>query len=243
MHVCLFDIDGTLILTGGAGMASLKAALRSAFGVADPTESVPLEGRTDRGIVGDLFRHHQIDATEENWERFRAAYLHHLPACLAERKGRVLPGIVELLELLSTRDDITLGLLTGNTRAGAKAKLIHYKLDRFFDFDTFGGFGDLHISRDDVAREALASVHTRLNGNVHLDRVWVIGDTPSDVRCARAIGAKAIGVATGGHTAEELSRELPDHLLPDFSDHERVLPLWVSGCEADQAQNSPGRGE
>lgn len=223
MHVCLFDIDGTLIHTGGAGLASLKAALRSAFGVAEPTGSVQLEGRTDRGIVRDLFQHHEIAQSEENWDRLRAAYLQHLPQCLAERRGRVLPGIAELLESLQARDDIALGLLTGNTRAGAQIKLAHYRLADYFEF---GGFGDRHFSRDDVAREALQAVQTRLNGSVDLNRVWVIGDTPLDVRCARAVGVRAIGVATGNHSVDELGAELPDHVVADLSDRQIVDRLW-----------------
>src|SRR5207302_7279632 len=119
MHVCLFDIDGTLLHTRGAGMAALREGLRVAFGVAEPTDQVAIHGRTDRGITRDLFRFHGIDDVPEHWERFRDAYLGALPASLAQRLGRVLPGIVALLDTLTARDDVAVGLLTGNTRAGA----------------------------------------------------------------------------------------------------------------------------
>jgi phosphoglycolate phosphatase-like HAD superfamily hydrolase len=223
MHVCLFDIDGTLIHTRGAGMAALREGLRAAFGVADPTDQVVVHGRTDRGITRDLFRHHGIDDLPEHWDRFREAYLRVLPEALAQRPGEVLPGIVPLLKTLAGRDDVAVGLLTGNTRAGARIKLAHYGLDQYFDF---GGFGDNHLERDDVAREALAAVVDRLNGNVDLERVWVIGDTPTDVSCGRAIGARVVAVATGNHTRDELAAAGPDHLANDFSDPEPLLALW-----------------
>lgn len=224
MHVCLFDIDGTLLHTRGAGMAALRAGLRAAFGIAEPTDQVAVHGRTDRGITRDLFRYHGIDDLPEHWERFRDAYLRVLPESLAARKGTILPGVVPLLETLTARKDVAVGLLTGNTREGARIKLAHYGLDRYFEF---GGFGDNHFDRDDVAREALTAVVGRLNGNVDLRRVWVIGDTPTDVSCGRAIGARTIAVATGNHTREELAAAAPDHLATDFSDPGPVLALWT----------------
>lgn len=225
MQICLFDIDGTLINTGGAGGAALKAALMSAFRIPLPTDSVVLAGRTDRGITRDLFLHHAIDDTPENWQRFRAAYLGHLPLMLAERRGTVLPGIFGLLESLHAREDLTLGLLTGNTRDGAQIKLAHFGLDHFFDF---GGFGDHHLSRDDVAREALAAVQGRLESDVDPRRIWVIGDTPSDIQCARAIGARAVAVATGIHSVADLQAASPDHLAADFADPAALLALWAT---------------
>ena len=225
MHVCLFDIDGTLIHTRGAGMAALREGLRVAFGVADPTDQVAVHGRTDRGITRDLFLHHGIDDVAEHWERFREAYLGVLPASLAARPGMVLPGIVSLLDTLAARDDVAIGLLTGNTREGACIKLAHYGLDQYFDF---GGFGDNHLERNDVAREALDAVNSRFNGAIDLERLWVIGDTPTDISCGRAIGARVIAVATGNHTHAELAAAGPDHLATDFTDPTPVLALWNS---------------
>lgn len=223
MHICLFDIDGTLIHTQGAGTAALKTGLRSAFGIEQPTDQIVIHGRTDRGITRDLFQFHGIEDRPEHWERFRDAYLHALPESLASRAGIVLPGIVELLDLLAERDDIVLGLLTGNTRKGARIKLAHFGLENYFDF---GGFGDDHIERDDVAREALAVAESRLGAPVDLSRVWVIGDTPKDVSCGRAINARTIAVATGNHTREVLAAAAPDFLAADFSDPAPLLALW-----------------
>jgi phosphoglycolate phosphatase len=223
MHICLFDIDGTLIHTGGAGKAALFEALRTAFDVAEPSDQVAIHGRTDRGITRDLFLCHGIDDCPEHWERFRNEYLRHLPEMMARRAGAVLPGIVSLLDRLEARDDVLVGLLTGNTRRGANLKLKHFGLDHYFDL---GGFGDEHVDRADVAREALAAVTERLNGAVDVNRTWVIGDTPGDVRCGRAIGARVIAVATGDSSHDELAATNPDHLAADFSDVEAVWELW-----------------
>jgi phosphoglycolate phosphatase-like HAD superfamily hydrolase len=225
MHVCLFDIDGTLISSGGAGKAALEAALASEFGVGPATERLQFSGRTDRAIIRDLFAMHLLEDTPENRRRLVDSYLRHLPACLARGSGRILPGIAELLAALRERGDVAVGLLTGNLRAGARVKLGHFGL---FDHFAFGGFGDEHYDRDDVAREALEAVHRHCNGAVCADRVWVIGDTPLDVRCARAIGARAVAVATGWHTRDELAACVPDLLLDDLSDPGPLLGRWES---------------
>lgn len=113
MVVIVFDIDGTLLNTGGAGRAALDAAMRDAFGVPDPHD-VPVSGRTDRGIARNLFSLHGIDDTPDHWSRFRDAYLTHLARFLPERPRRVLPGVVSLLERLARREHVATGLLTGN---------------------------------------------------------------------------------------------------------------------------------
>lgn len=222
LHVCLFDIDGTLIHTRGAGLAALREGLRQAFGIEEPTDQVAVHGRTDRGITRDLFQFHGIDDLPEHWERFRSSYLAVLPKSLAARAGKILPGIGPLLDALAARDDVLLGLLTGNTRQGARIKLAHYGLDHYFNF---GAFGDAHLERDDVAREALAATTSRLSGRVDLSRLWVIGDTPTDVSCGRAIGARTLAVATGNHSFDQLRAARPDHLASDFSDPQRLLGL------------------
>jgi phosphoglycolate phosphatase-like HAD superfamily hydrolase len=219
MHVCLFDIDGTLISSGGAGKAALEMALATEFGVTHTIEKLQLSGRSDRAIILDMFRLSAVDNRPEHWQRLIAAYLRHLPGCLASHNGRVLPGIAALLDELRRRN-ILVGLLTGNLRAGAKVKLGHFGLHEHF---AFGGFGDHHLDRDDIAREALTEVKQRLNGQHSPDRIWVIGDTPLDIRCARAIGARAVAVATGWHSLDELSAHGPDLLVHDLSDATALL--------------------
>jgi phosphoglycolate phosphatase len=223
MYVCLFDIDGTLLSSGGAGKAAMEAALVAEFGVIDATYSVPFAGRTDRAIARDLFQLHRIEESRSNWQRFLAAYLQRLPACLVAHKGQVLPGIGALLQCLQKRGDVAVGLLTGNVRDGARLKLGHYGLFHHF---AFGGFGDHHLTREDVAREALAAVRSYLDDSIQSEQVWVIGDTPLDVRCARSIGARAVAVATGWHSLDILAAEQPDLLLADLSDTSRLLGQW-----------------
>ena len=223
-NVCLFDIDGTLIASGGAGKAALEAALASEFGIAGLADAVDLRGRTDRAIVAELVQCHGLDPCPTTGQRILEAYLCHLPEHLGKGTGRVLPGIAELLPQLRGRDDIALGLLTGNLRAGARIKLGHFGL---FDYFAFGGFGDHHLDRDDVAREALTEVKARFNGSVAPERIWVIGDTPLDIRCARAIGARAVAVVTGWHAWEELEAHAPDLLLADLSDAAPLLAQWA----------------
>lgn len=222
MHVCLFDIDGTLLASGGAGKAAMESALASAFGVPADSLGVPYSGRTDRSITQDLFRKHGIDASDDNWRRFLSTYLEHLPGCLARHQGRVLPGVADLLGRLTRHERVVMGLLTGNVRHGARLKLGHYGLDQHF---RFGGFGDHHFDRNDVAREAKAEAH-RHHGEADLESFWVIGDTPLDIACARHIGARIVAVATGWHPIAELAASAPDVLLTDLSDPAPLLELW-----------------
>lgn len=222
MKFVLFDIDGTLVATGGAGKAALEAALAEEFGIKLRTGKVQYSGRTDRAIIRDLLGLHGLKESLDNLQRLLAAYLRHLPASLANHQGQVLPGIDPLVRQLHDRRDVTLGLLTGNVREGARLKLGHYGL---FDFFALGGFGDQHYERDDVAREALSLVSQRHGAPVDPTRIWVIGDTPLDVQCARAIGARVVAVATGWHAWDELHASQPDLLMADFTDPASFLDL------------------
>lgn len=220
MHAILFDIDGTLISSGGAGKAALEAALAAEFGVSHVIENLLLSGRTDLAIATDLLRLGKLSNGPETITRLRQAYLKHLPESLASLSGCVLPGIRELVQALADRDDVVLGLLTGNFREGAKVKLGHFGL---FDYFSLGGYGDLHLDRDDVAREALAEVRQTLGEDFPTDNVWVVGDTPLDIRCARAINARVVAVCTGWHSRDELAEHGPDILCDDLTDPEPWL--------------------
>jgi phosphoglycolate phosphatase-like HAD superfamily hydrolase len=221
MRVLLFDIDGTLIRSGGAGKAAMEAGLRSAFGLTEILDRVPYSGRTDTGIVRELLAVHAVKPTDANVERLKAAYLSHLPEMLRRRGGTVLPGISEALN--RERRGAVVGLLTGNIRAGAEIKLGHFGL---WDHFPFGGFADGVDDRDDVARRALAEAERHVGRAIDPNDVWVIGDTPLDVKCARAIGAKAVVVQTGWHHRDELVACCPDHLLPDFTHAGELLTQW-----------------
>ncbi len=220
MLTLLFDIDGTLIRTGGAGKHAMEAALRTAFGVTEIRDEVPFSGRTDPAIGRDLLAVHGLDPTPENYDKLREAYLSHLGPSLLANGGEVLPGVVDLLKRLHGKR--RMGLLTGNVRAGAMHKLSHFGL---WDYFAFGGFGDIHHDRDDVARSALSALKDHSSDYRPAD-VWVIGDTPLDVKCARAIGAKVVAVATGWHSLDELHASEPDLTLADLSDFQKLPASW-----------------
>ncbi|WP_437221690.1 HAD family hydrolase [Planctomicrobium sp. SH661] len=222
--VCLFDIDGTLLDSGGAGQHAMEQALLEAFSVGGPYTEIPAAGRTDKAITTDLFNFHSLPVDDINWSRFLEAYLKHLPLSLATKNGSILPGVVSLLQELSARDDVALGLLTGNLEVGARLKLKHYQIDHHF---SFGGYGDHHFDRDDVARLAHNSALEYLRHEIHPDRLWVIGDTPADVKCGRAIGAKVLAVGTGIYTLEELAPCQPDLLCESLQDVDAVMRTLV----------------
>jgi phosphoglycolate phosphatase len=212
-NVLLFDIDGTLIDAGGAGQAAMESALAEQFGAKGPVTGIPTAGRTDRAIAVDLFRFHNVEMTDDGWTRYVSSYFRLLPHSLKNRAGSVLPGVPQLLERLRQRKDVLLGLLTGNFAQGAQLKLSHYGLDHHF---RIGGFGDEHLDRDDVARAAYRAVQSEIP-SIEPHRVWVIGDTPSDIRCGRAIGARVLAVGTGMYSANDLQPHRPDLLLNDLS--------------------------
>ena len=220
--VYLFDIDGTLVSVGGAGKAALIEALAETFGIDHTLDRLTLSGRTDRAISADLLGLCGLDDTDHHRTRLLDAYLRRLPAMLAARPGRILPGVPQLLDRLAAMPGVVVGLITGNVADGARIKLGHFGLwERF----RFGGYGDRHTDRDDVARDALAAVERHLERSIDPASVRIIGDTPDDVRCARAIGARAVGVLTGWHNRAEMIAYCPDLLLDDLSDHEALLTL------------------
>lgn len=222
MRVLLFDIDGTLIRSGGAGKAAMERGLRTAFGVTDIRDRVSYSGRTDVAITTELLKVHALDPSPQNVATLKAAYLTHLPRALQKLPGTVLPGIAEALERLR-QNNVAVGLLTGNIRAGAEIKLRHFGLWEQFPF---GGFADDLLERDDVARRALGHATAHVGASLDPANVWVIGDTPLDVQCARAIGAKVIAVGTGWHPMHELSASNPDHLFHDFTEAQALFDEW-----------------
>lgn len=221
----LFDIDGTLILTGEAGLVAFRETMQSAFGAADDLSRVDFSGATDSGIIAQLFGLHGIEHSPANVERFRTDYFPSLARWLPERQGRVLPGVPDLLAALRETEGVQLGLLTGNFAEGARLKLRHYGL---WDYFAFGAFADDHSDRNELgpfARQR-ATAHTGRHFEDH--QVWIIGDTPRDIACARACGAKVLAVATGRHSLDDLRALQPDAALPDLGDVPEVLRLLTA---------------
>lgn len=220
MRYFFFDIDGTLLLSGGAGRVAMTRVMEEMFGLTE-LHRVDVHGRTDHGIVKDLFDAHKLLLNDSVRAEFSERYHELLPESMHLCEGRLMPGVASLLETLFSLPDTELGILTGNSEAAAWTKLRHFKLDRFFNF---GGYGEEHSNRDDVARMALE--HCR---DVYSDRVvdagqtWVVGDTIHDISCARSIGANVVAVATGGADLNLLGQHEPDVLLPDLSDHQEFL--------------------
>ncbi|MCE9533553.1 MAG: HAD hydrolase-like protein [Planctomycetes bacterium] len=226
MHVLLFDIDGTLIRSGGAGKAAMEEALRSEFGIAEIRDGVPFSGRTDPSIGVDLLKLHGVEPEDANMHRLSSAYLGHLPGMLNRYGGIVLPGVRAMLDRLHGQKLVALGLLTGNVLEGARRKLTHFDLWHYFPF---GAFADGIHERDDIARASIAEIKRHVGREVPAENIWVIGDTPFDVKCARAIGAKAVAVATGWHSLEELQGTKADYVFEDFRDVSALLREWGIG--------------
>lgn len=217
-----FDIDGTLLSTGGAGQKAMEQTLISHFGLQVPFDGVLTAGRTDRGITDELFQRFGIENSPENREVFRQTYLCNLMKVLPDFAGTLLPGVQELLHHLSADSGLLLSLLTGNYTDGAWAKLRHFRIDHFF---RCGGFGDDTPDRNDVARLALTAAASYSMRVVTGRDAVIIGDTPADVQCARAVGATAVAVATGAYSVDELAECRPDFLLEDFQDTQFVSSL------------------
>lgn len=236
-RLLLFDIDGTLLDIAGAGRVAVERAFKQVLGVGNVTaraRGVRYAGRTDPRIFADVARAAGVSSAVFEAERPRLLrrFLAEMRAELA-RDGhprRALPGVRILLESLARRNDVRLGLLTGNVEEGAWIKLRAVELDRYFDD---GGFASDHADRRVIARvahEKLCATH----GTVYPPaRVVVVGDTGLDVDCARANGFRAVAVATGGAPREELERARPDALLDDLADLPAALAALGLSDRAD----------
>jgi phosphoglycolate phosphatase-like HAD superfamily hydrolase len=222
----LFDVDGTLLLTGGAARGAFACAARDLLGVEDDLLDVSFSGRIEPLILRDILRKHgrSFDVIEE--ARFWDSVFAHMRRLLRPGQGRLMPGIPHLLDRIAAEPDWVMGLLTGNMTQMARIKLGHFGLDGRF---TFGGFGEMAADRDALARALVRRV-AREHG-VPARRCVVVGDTEHDVACARASGARVIAVATGTSTQAELARCEPDLLLDDLADADAIM-LWARAVAA-----------
>ncbi len=216
--VLFWDIDGTLLTTGRAGIFALEDAASEVIGTKVELSDLETAGLTDREIAATILKLYDGTPEPAKIERLLQLYGEYLPASLPRKQGTVLPGVREILDHLHQRTDVISMLLTGNIEAGAKAKLSYYGLDGYF---TCGAFSDQAEDRSAIARQARAIAEKIIGasrpssaGSIAPDRLYVIGDTPHDIRCGKAIGARVVAVASGSYDLEELERHQPWWTVP-----------------------------
>lgn len=223
-RLVLFDIDGTLVRVDGAGREAIRAALQDVYGVTGEIDGFDFHGRTDPAIVHGLLEPlgRGDDWVEAGLERLWEVYVERLERELERRRGRltVLPGVPALLERLRSDPGFVCGLLTGNVEAGAWSKLRACGLAEAF---AFGAFGSDSPRREALPPFALRRAEARTGVRFEPDAVVVVGDTPADIACARAAGARAVAVATGGYSATELAGRGADVVLASLEDTEAAL--------------------
>ena len=224
----LFDIDGTLLLSGGAGLRALNATFLEQFRVADAFAGVPVAGRTDPLLLRDALARAGREADATQRRRFHDRYCQLLRLEIVNpgpRKG-LMPGVRELLARLHERCDVSVSLLTGNFARAAQIKLEHFSLWQFF---VAGAFGDDADERDELVPVAVERARAAGVEVAAPSSVVVVGDTPLDVRCASAGGATSIAVATGSFDEAALADSGASAVLPDLTDEGMFLEA-VARC-------------
>ncbi|HRI81113.1 MAG TPA: HAD family hydrolase [Opitutaceae bacterium] len=212
----LWDIDGTIIVSQGAGVRAMERALTKCFGVSCDLSVIDWAGRTDSWIVTAVLRHVGLEYTPENARVYLETYLELLPMELRNGpQGQVLPGVTTLLELLHRHPDVAQGLLTGNLRRGAEHKLTHYGVWHYF---AFGAFADDSPHRNDLGPHAQRRAKELHDREFAPERTFIIGDTPHDIACGKVIGAHTIAVATGQHSVAQLAAHQPTVVFPNLAD-------------------------
>lgn len=236
----LFDVDGTLIDSAGAGREAIEGALHEIYGTAGPIDDTPFDGLTDPWIVRTLLEAAGLerDRIARGLDALWESYLHRLAGSLRARTGRlrVLDGVVPILDALA-REGAALGLLTGNIEAGAARKLDACGLDGRFRFGAYGSDAEDRDALPAIARERAAVAAGR---RFAPDRVWVVGDTPRDIGCARAGGVRALAVASGRYSLAELRACEPDEAVVSLADTEGIVGRLTGRAADPQSRDSGG---
>jgi phosphoglycolate phosphatase len=233
VKLVLFDIDGTILLTDGAGKRAIHRALIDVFGGTGP-EDHRFDGKTDPQIVRELMRlaGHQDDHIDAGMTRLLDTYVGYLHEELRTGAAgvEVMPGVRELIDALDARDDVILGLLTGNLEAGARAKLLAADIDvtRF----RVGAYGSDHETRGELPAFAQKRAREELGADVVGRDIVVIGDTPADLQCGNGIGASAIGVATGHYSVDDLRKYPALAVFEDLSATDEVVRTILASSES-----------
>jgi phosphoglycolate phosphatase-like HAD superfamily hydrolase len=221
----LFDIDGTLLTSARAGAAAMQITCAELYGVPDALAGISMSGKTDPIIFQEILVRNQLTGGEGAYEAFHQRYLEHLRRTLHEphRPRRLMPGIPHLLDALAAEPDVILGLLTGNPAPAAKLKLEVFDIWHYFRVGAYGGSDA--VERNDLVPIAQSRTRVELGHDIPAQRIFVIGDTPYDIACARAHHACAVAVATGSYTRDDLQAHRPDHCFDDLSDVPAMLRL------------------
>ena len=239
-RLILFDIDGTLVLTGGAGARAMACAFDELFGVANAFQTIAMAGRTDPAILADALTAHRVSADDPRVSHYRDTYFRHLAAQIpnapAHARFGVMPGVRLLLDVLSSRRDTGLALLTGNYEPSARMKLEHFDLWRYF---RCGAFGDEAADRNGLFHTALARVVESGGPRVEPHQVVIVGDTPHDVAVATAAGARSVAVATGSYNVDALLAAGADVVFADLTDTNAVIDALMNASPLLQSDRQP----
>ena len=219
-RLLLFDIDSTLVNTGGAGFKALQGVIKNRYGADDELDDIEIAGKTDRNIAADILEKYAVAPTKENVSALLDEYVDLVARFLLQLDGHVLPGIFEILTRMKAKPDRVLGLLTGNIERGAKLKLQRYQL---WDFFEFGAFADDHHDRNQLGEFARTRAQEKHGHEFDAAQIDVIGDTGHDIACGKAFGARTIAVATGSWSRQKLSAFEPDFLFDDLSNVDEVI--------------------
>jgi len=209
----LFDIDGTLLLTEGAAREAFASAVHDLLGVEDDLRDIAFAGRVEPLILADILAKHRLEMSDGDEARFWNGVFDRMPRLLAPARGRLLPGVLPLLDALALEPAWIVGLLTGNMTEMARIKLRHFGIAGRF---AFGAYGEQASDRNALARAAVARVG-REHGIAPINCI-VVGDTEHDISCARAAGARVVAVSTGTYRRDQLEALGPDLLLDDLGD-------------------------
>jgi phosphoglycolate phosphatase-like HAD superfamily hydrolase len=226
MKLVLFDIDGTLLTSGFAGVDAMRMAFADLHQIADGFAGISMSGKTDRAILEEALMQHRLLVEEAVHVAFYDQYIHYLRRTLyePERPQRLMPGLPQLLDVLAGHPDVILGLLTGNYAIAAQLKLEAFGIWQYF---RVGAYGSDAADRNALVPIAQERTRTLLGYDVPAQRIFVIGDTPRDIACARAHNAWAIAVATGNYPLDVLQAHQPDYCFTDLSDIPAVLRIFT----------------
>ena len=215
IRLVLFDIDGTLIRTGGAGVKAFGKTFATEFNLTEATKNVVFHGRTDVSLVRQIFRENKLEETPTNFARFFDRYPFWLDHYLHHLDGGPCEGVEDFLaDLLRAPKKPVLGLLTGNIRLGAELKLRRYNLWQHFEI---GAFADDHEERNCIAGIAHKRANKKFGRELAGEEILVVGDTAHDVECGKSIGAKVLAVGTGGVKVSELAAHNPTYAVADLT--------------------------